>query len=129
MTIPYGADVNGLKPGDSFEGEVVLTTNVGEYRLPFQISIEKEEVKTAMGAIDKFGCIYTACKRRFQGGISFICRCLFPDPLKDCQELLPYYFAMTTKPVTLQNLEEFLIGIGKKRAGCPENRIGKSGSL
>ena len=41
MTIPYGADVNGLKPGDPFEGEVVLTTNVGEYRLPFQISTER----------------------------------------------------------------------------------------
>ena len=34
VTIPYGADVKGLKPGDSFEGEVILTTNVGEYRLP-----------------------------------------------------------------------------------------------
>lgn len=114
VTIPYGADVNGLKPGDSFEGEVVLTTNVGEYRLPFQISIEKEEVKTAMGAIDNLDAFTQLAKEDFREAYHLFVDASFRTLLKDCQELLPYYFAMTTKPVTLQNLEEFLIGIGKK---------------
>lgn len=114
VTIPYGADVKGLKPGDSFEGEVVLTTNVGEYRLPFQISIEKEEVKTAMGAIDNLDAFTQLAKEDFREAYHLFVDSSFQTLLKDCQELLPYYFAMTAKPVTLQNLEEFLIGIGKK---------------
>ena len=37
IEIPYGADVKGLNPGDSFEGEVVLSTSIGEHRIPFHI--------------------------------------------------------------------------------------------
>lgn len=59
--------------------------------------------------------IYTACKRRFQGGISFICRFLFPDPFKRLSGITSLLFCNDGKAlVTLQNLEEFLIGIGKK---------------
>lgn len=114
VTIPYGADVKGLKPGDSFEGEVVLTTNVGEYRLPFQITIEKEEVKTTMGAIDNLDAFTKLAKEDFREAYHLFVSPSFKALLKERQDLLPYYSAMTTKPVTLQNLEEFLIGIEKK---------------
>lgn len=45
IEIPYGADVKGLNPGDSFEGELVLSTSIGEYRIPFAIQVEPCRIK------------------------------------------------------------------------------------
>ena len=35
--LPYGVDAKGLKSGDKIEGEIVLSTSIGEYRVPFRL--------------------------------------------------------------------------------------------
>ena len=38
--LPYGVDAKGLKSGDKIEGEIVLSTSIGEYRVPFSIEVK-----------------------------------------------------------------------------------------
>ena len=37
VCVPYGIDAVGLKPGDSFDGWLCFTTNVGEYKLSVHV--------------------------------------------------------------------------------------------
>ena len=114
VTIPYGADVKGLNPGDSFSGEIVFTTSIGEYRLPFQISVQKYQVKTSTGSIHDLDAFTKLAKEDFREAYHLFLDESFPELLKNDQDLLPYYYAMSCNPVTWQHLEEFLIGIGRK---------------
>ena len=41
----------GLKSGDKIEGEIVLSTSIGEYRVPFSIEVKTPEVRTSQGAV------------------------------------------------------------------------------
>lgn len=43
ICLHYGADGNGMEPGETCRGWLCFTTNVGEYKLPFVIQAEKEQ--------------------------------------------------------------------------------------
>ena len=100
VTIPYGADVKGLNPGDSFSGEIVFTTSIGEYRLPFQISVQKYQVKTSTGSIHDLDAFTKLAKEDFREAYHLFLDESFPELLKHDQDLLPYYYAMSCNPVT-----------------------------
>ena len=114
IEIPYGADVKGLNPGDSFEGELVLSTSIGEYRVPFAIQVEPCRIKTSAGSIRDLDAFAELAKKDFKEAYHLFLDDSFPELLKEEQEVLPYYYAMAKNPVTWQHLEEFLIGTGKK---------------
>ena len=38
VKISYGIDVEGLLPGESFQGQLTFLTNVGEYPIPFFVT-------------------------------------------------------------------------------------------
>ena len=114
IEIPYGADVKGLNPGDSFEGEVVLSTSIGEHRIPFHIQVEPCRIKTSAGSIRDLDAFAELAKKDFKEAYHLFLDDSFPELLKEEQEVLPYYYAMAKNPVTWQHLEEFLIGTGKK---------------
>ena len=40
-----------MNPGDSFDGEVVLSTSIGEHMIPFHIQVEPCRIKTSAGYI------------------------------------------------------------------------------
>ena len=114
IEIPYGADVKGLNPGDSFEGELVLSTSIGEYRVPFAIQVEPCRIKTSAGSIRDLDAFAELAKKDVKEAYHLFLDDSFPELLKEEQEVLPYYYAMAKNPVTWQHLEEFLIGTGKK---------------
>ncbi len=37
VCLPYGIDAVGMEPGQDLEGWICFTTNIGEYRLGFEI--------------------------------------------------------------------------------------------
>lgn len=45
VRMPYGVDAEGMKPGESFEGWLCFTTSIGEYKLPFTVQVQTEEVR------------------------------------------------------------------------------------
>ena len=42
ICLPYGVDANGMEPGEERTGWLCFTTNIGEYKLPFVVTTEKE---------------------------------------------------------------------------------------
>ena len=51
VKLPYGVDTAGLEGQDKIEGEIVLSTSIGEYRVPFSITVKKPEVRTSQGTV------------------------------------------------------------------------------
>ena len=99
IEIPYGADVKGLNPGDSFEGELVLSTSIGEYRVPFAIQVEPCRIKTSAGSIRDLDAFAELAKKDFKEAYHLFLDDSFPELLKEEQEVLPYYYAMAKNPV------------------------------
>ena len=51
VRLPLGIDTVGLAPGENLKGWLCFTTNIGETRLPFEIEIEKEEIRSFSGVV------------------------------------------------------------------------------
>lgn len=116
-TIRYEADVTGLADGEVLEGEFILNTSAGEYRLPYHITIEarydgKKETPmppltmeefTALAKED-FGRAYVLF---LSGGFRKQIRSWSPDSVT-------LYDALLTEGASYRCLEQFLVGMGQK---------------
>ena len=115
IQIPYGVDAKGLKDGDTIEGEVVLSTSIGEYRVPFFVLVKKPEVKSSQGTLGSFDDFVKLAREDFREAYRLFLDPSFAEILKGEPGLLPVYGSMSKNPVPYQNLEEFLIGSGRKQ--------------
>lgn len=113
--LKYGVDGVGMRPGDRHEGWICFTTNIGEYKLPFVIQAQKEEVMSVAGEVPNMDTFAKVAKDDFKEAYR-----LFTDPgfallLKNAEEKeLALYQGLSRHPVTFQHVEEFLIGTGRK---------------
>lgn len=113
--LKYGVDGVGMRPGDRHEGWICFTTNIGEYKLPFVIQAEKEEVMSVVGEVPNMDTFAKVAKDDLKEAYR-----LFTDPgfallLKNAEEKeLALYQGLSRHPVTFQHVEEFLIGTGRK---------------
>ena len=115
VKLPYGVDAAGLEGQDKIEGEIVLSTSIGEYRVPFSITVKKPEVRTSQGTVGTLEEFVELAKDDFREAYQLFTDTSFVQLLKGREELLPYYEALAQAPVPYQNLEEFLIGAGFKK--------------
>ena len=46
IRLPYGADGNGMKPGEVCKGWLCITSDTGEYKIPFEITARKEQIQS-----------------------------------------------------------------------------------
>lgn len=115
VCLPYGVDGTGLTAGDSFKGWLCFTTSIGEYRLPFEIFVEKEEIRTSAGTIENMETFCEIAKRDFREAYRIFTGKGFAGILKDAGDKeLALYKGMSRQPVTYQHLEEFLVSVGEK---------------
>lgn len=115
VRMPYGVDAEGMEPGESFEGWLCFTTSIGEYRLPFKVTVKTEEVKSSGGRISSLDEFVTIAKRDFREAYRIFTEPHFSTILKDSSEkICSLYAGMSQQPVTYQHLEEFLIAVGAK---------------
>lgn len=113
--IPYGVDAAGLNPGDSLKGWLCFTTNIGEYRLSFEIQIEREEVLSSAGIVESMEAFTQIAKRDFREAFRIFTDKRFPMILKEeSKKIRALYGGLSQQPVTYQHLEEFLIAAGQK---------------
>lgn len=113
--IPYGVDAAGLNPGDSLKGWLCFTTNIGEYRLSFEIQIEKEEVLSSAGIVESMEAFTQIAKRDFREAFRIFTDKRFPMILKnESKRIRALYAGLSQQPVTYQHLEEFLIAAEQK---------------
>ena len=66
VCLKYGIDGVGMHPGDRHEGWLCFTTNIGEYKLPFLIQAEKEEVQSLAGEVPDMNTFVQIAKDDFK---------------------------------------------------------------
>ena len=117
VRLQYGIDGVGMRPGEKHEGWICFTTNIGEYKLPFLIQAEKAELKSMAGEVHDMDTFVNIARDDFKEAYR-----IFTDPkfellLKDADKKeRALYKGLSRQPVTFQNVEEFLVGTGRKDA-------------
>ena len=115
VRISCGIDVEGMNPGESFQGNLCFLTNFGEYQVPFYVEIEKVPVTSTSGQIASLEAFAQLARKDFREAF----RLFTSDGFRSIMQGAPrkeraLYLGMTHNPVTYQHLEEFLIGAGQK---------------
>lgn len=115
VRLPLGIDTVGMQPGESLKGWLCFTTNVGEARLPFEIELEKEEIRSFTGVVEDLDDFVRVAKDDFKEAFRIFTDKGFSMILeKENEKIKTLYQGLSGQPVTYQHLEEFLIAAGKK---------------
>ncbi len=115
VSIAYGIETKGLMPGDSMEAVLTINSNLGEYQVPIHICVKKSHIYTAAGELKNFADFVALAQRDFREAYRLFTKDEFVEILeREDRHLLGLYQAMARKPVTSQDMEEFLIAAGKK---------------
>ena len=51
ICLPYGIDAVGMQPGEICRGWLCFTTNVGEYKIAFEIEAEAQQIVSSAGEL------------------------------------------------------------------------------
>ena len=115
ICLPYGVDANGMEPGEERTGWLCFTTNIGEYKLPFVISTEKEQMLSSGGEVKDMEAFQQIARNNFREAYRLFTDSSFAGILKDAgQKEQALYLGLSKQPVTYQHLEEFFVGAGVK---------------
>ncbi len=115
ISVPYGIDGEGLFPGDFEETFIVVNSNLGEYLIPVEITVRKPQIYTLVGEIDNLDDFTQLAENDYREAFRLFTKEVFVELLKgEDEKYKGLYQAMSQNPVTYQDMEEFLIGAGKK---------------
>ena len=116
VCLPYGVDAMGMQPGESLNGWLCFTTNIGEYKLPFYIETEAEQVRSSAGEVRDMDGFCEIAERNFREAYRLFKDKSFPMIIeKEGTREKALYAGLCVQPVTYQHLEEFLISMGRKQ--------------
>lgn len=110
----YHADA--MQEGMSDQGVFVITSNVGEYLLPFRADITRHYLSTSIGRIKTLNDFTNLCKLNWEEALQVFKSPYFIHVLQHdngYQQLL--YRGLTQHGRGSHEMEEFLIGCGKKK--------------
>lgn len=116
LCVPYGVDAVGMKPGEKLDGWLCFTTNIGEYRLPFHVETEKKQIRSSSGEVADMEAFCKIAQKDFREAYRLFKEKYFPIVME--QQTVrekALYDGLHVQPITYQHLEEFLIGMGKKK--------------
>ena len=115
VRLQYGIDGIGMRPGERHEGWICFTTNIGEYKLPFVIQTEKAELMSVAGEIPDIDAFVKIAREDFKEAYRIFTDQKFELLLKNADKKeKALYKGLSRQPVTFQNVEEFLVGTGRK---------------
>lgn len=118
-TIRYEADVNGLAAGETVSGEFILNTSAGEYRLPYQITVEgrqDEKRKTVMPplTLEEFTAL---AREDFGRAYVLFLTAGFRRHIRSWSgSSVSLYDGLLAEGASYRCLEQFLVGMGQKEA-------------
>lgn len=113
--ILYGIDTQGLHCGDQVSGNLVLSSNIGERKIPVNITIVETHVETAGGTIRTLDDFMRFAMKDQREAFRLFTGTQFEKILNGKNRIYTaLYKGMSHNPVTYQHMEEFLIASGKK---------------
>lgn len=115
--ITYGVDTRGLLCGETIEGNIVLSSNIGELKVPVTVQIEEVEIQSSKGQVRTLEDFTRLAMKDPREAFRLFTSDKFYRILngKNCV-YTALYKGMSHNPVTYQHMEEFLIAAHKKEA-------------
>lgn len=110
-------DARELVPGECLRGELLLVTDCGEARLPYEIEIVIPELSDERGPVRDYYALQERIKEDPENGVELFLAPEFKDAFlyRDESGKLLYDY-LIQKNTKLQSMEEFLVAANKKDA-------------
>ncbi len=120
--ISYRADLTGIKDGDVAEGVFRIISTEGEYAIPYRIEVRERELSTPLGSLKSAAHFSNLAKTNWTEAVQLFYRPEFEAVLRaetdgddgENGKALAIYRGLCVSPGNEQNVEEFLISLGKK---------------
>ncbi len=113
--ITFEFDSAGLQEGDVSEGAFTVCSNVGEYQIPYRVTILAGGTKEAKEQAENLEDFAVLAKADFQKAyVAFVSQGFRKMLSRKERDLLPLYDGLMKSSLSYRTLEEFLIGAGKK---------------
>ena len=113
--IPYEFDATGMEPGTVLKGNISLVSNIGEYILPFAVTVSLSVIKSSIGDIKNLFHFTNLCKSDWNEAIAVFSDPEFINIMKGQDAKFRNLYLGLCKGNKNYNLEEFLVGINKKQ--------------
>lgn len=115
--ITYEADAAGMQPGEVLDGFFIICSSIGEYELPFQLTILESQEETREEYKKSLDAFAEMAKKDFQKAYLFFIKSEFPKMLEqNAPEYLTLYEGIRELSVSYRSMEEFLVACKKKDA-------------
>ena len=116
VNVIYEINTRGLAEGDKIKGGFKIISDVGEYELPFSISIERALLHSSNGEINSLSQFTKLASRDIKGAYQIFVSRQFRKVFRGRdRKYLSLYDGMSKLPATYQDMEEFLIGAKQKQ--------------
>lgn len=115
VRLSYGVDGTGMVPGEVCSGWLCITSSVGEYKITFMIEALKEEMQSSIGKVNNMDAFCETAEKNFAEAYHLFASPGFQEII-NCADAKQkaLYAGLGQHPATLQKMEEFLVGLGKK---------------
>lgn len=115
VRIRYQFHSEGFIEGDIQKGEFSIICNQGEYSLSFVVSVSRRYADTSIGRVRSLHDFAKLAASNWQEAYQVFVSSGFPNLFQDENKIERlFYEGFSIKPVSMTNMEEFLISIKKK---------------
>lgn len=115
MEVYFQFDAHGLEEGSVCEGSFAIVSNLGEYELPYRITVERNLPDTSMGVIRNLFHYANLAKENWQEAVKLFYSPGFINILNGTErQYRSIYRGMSACPDNEQNVENFLTVAKKK---------------
>lgn len=115
MEIYFQFDAHGLEEGSVCEGVFAIVSNLGEYELPYRITVERNLPDTSMGVIRNLFHYANLAKENWQEAVKLFYSSAFINILNGSErQYRSIYRGMSVGQDNEQNVENFLTVVKKK---------------
>lgn len=116
IRIPYAFDVRGLSKGQRLEGELTVSANLGEYKIPFLLEIVKEADEESLGKLLNLDEFAQWARQSYKEAYHFFAGGHLKGLLKGSDKQYEgLYEALSGEYASEENMEEFLVTAKKKK--------------
>lgn len=117
ITVSYKADTTGKISGDVIKGEFQIVSDMGEYVIPYVISIRHETIDSSLGNIKNLFHFTNLAKSDWAEAVKVFYQPDFSAVFGgNDSRYRSLYKGLCVKGDKNRNVDEFLIGVNKKKA-------------
>lgn len=113
----YSFRGEGLEEGDVHKGEIVILSSAGEYTIPYVVTVDHGELNSSIGVIRSLFHFANLAKTNWAEAVQLFYHPAFSSVFHGSDSrFLETYLGLSKTRGNEQNMDEFLVAIGKKEA-------------